>query len=224
MRGRQLELDFESAIAQALADPGVAQPIMLWDSLQPSLALMDHASQLKIASQMFSDIAEVVHQRSRVLLEDWEDRYNTLGPVPGDDFLAELVQETMFLDVSELVRQPKGRRRVVPDVSAEEFFAEVADEEALLKELGVEEPEPEPEAVFAVIEEEDVQGWVDAIARVLDKAGGKVSLQKLKKILNLSYGRLWLGLLLGGFKLESSESSFYSTRIAVSCGALRATV
>lgn len=54
----------------------------------------------------------------------------------------------------------------------------------------------------------------DAIAKQLDKAGGVVSLRKLMKALGLSYGRLWLGLLLGGFELEQ-PGEFYSCNILV---------
>ena len=35
-----------------------------------------------------------------------------------------------------------------------------------------------------------------------------MSLQKLQKVLKLTYGRLWLGLLLGGFALESQGDRF----------------
>ncbi|PZD70479.1 hypothetical protein C1752_12050 [Acaryochloris thomasi RCC1774] len=45
-----------------------------------------------------------------------------------------------------------------------------------------------------------------------------MNLQKLKKVLKLSYGRLWLGLLLGGFVLESSCDRFYGGRVMVGLG------
>ena len=69
-----------------------------------------------------------------------------------------------------------------------------------------------------MIEEESVSDWVDEIAQQLDKAGGKLSLQKLKKGLKLSYRRLWLGLLLRGFELESQGDRFYGGQIVVGMG------
>ena len=184
MRGRQLELDFESAIAEALADPVVARPVELWDSLQPSLTSLDHASQLKMAGQLFSDVAEVIHQRSMLLIEDWQDRNNTEGPIPDEDFLSGLVQETMFLDVSELVRQPKGRKPPIKSDDGIESCVAIVEKEVLLQELELQEAED----VLAVVEEEDVRAWVDAIAQRLQAKGGSDSLVALQQHLKLSWG------------------------------------
>ncbi|PZD70657.1 hypothetical protein C1752_10378 [Acaryochloris thomasi RCC1774] len=57
--------------------------------------------------------------------------------------------------------------------------------------------------------------WVDAIRAYLDDDVQQVSLVELQEGLGLSLGRLWLGLLFGGFCLESQGDRFYGGRIEV---------
>ncbi|MGR3278787.1 hypothetical protein ACSYAD_27325, partial [Acaryochloris marina NIES-2412] len=56
------------------------------------------------------DMAEVCFQRAELMIQGWEERYNSEGPVLDEDFLAGMIQQTMFLDVSDLCRQPKSRK------------------------------------------------------------------------------------------------------------------
>ncbi|MGF1603910.1 MAG: hypothetical protein ACFCU8_18205 [Thermosynechococcaceae cyanobacterium] len=93
----------------------------------------------------------------------------------------------------------------------------IVEKEVLLKELELQETAD----VLQVIEEENVAGWVDAIAQQLGQ--GSMALLDLQRHLKLSWGRVWLGLLLGGFVLESEcdgrrpvgDYRFYDGRILV---------
>jgi hypothetical protein len=49
MKPIQLELDFRSAIAQALAEPEVADLRQLWRSLEPELLGLTQKEQLQVA-------------------------------------------------------------------------------------------------------------------------------------------------------------------------------
>ena len=112
-------------------------------------------------------MAEICLQRAELLIQDWEDRHNTQGPVMDVDFLAGMVQETMFLDVSDLFRQPKSRKRhkgftrklvesVVGEVSKKsvlEFVGELESGEAV---------------ALKVSHVEDVSAWVSAIREFLE--------------------------------------------------------
>jgi hypothetical protein len=110
MKAIHLELDFRSAIAQALAEPEVADLRSLWRSLEPELLGLTDKEQLQMAGQALCDLAEVCQRRAELMWDEWVDRHNSEGPIPDEDFLAGLVQKSMFLDISSLVKQPKSRR------------------------------------------------------------------------------------------------------------------
>ena len=87
-----------------------------------------------------------------------EDRHKTKGPIPDDDFLAELVEKTMFLYVSELVRQSKSRKKVFAgnEDLGDSVVEEVTKETALLL-AGVEEELEEPMPVALLEHDEDTR-------------------------------------------------------------------
>lgn len=68
--------------------------------------------------------------------------------------------------------------------------------------------------MLQVIEEESVLDWVDAIWQVL-RNHENLTLYELMKILRLSIGKVWLGLLLGGFQLQQ-QGEFYRGEILLS--------
>lgn len=55
----------------------------------------------------------------------------------------------------------------------------------------------------------------DAIAIVLEAEGGAVSFSQLLQYVGLSGGRVFLGLLLGGFRLRQQGGSFYGGGLMV---------
>ena len=70
MKPIQLELDFQSAIAQALAEPEVADLRMLWRSLEPELLGLTEKEQLQVAGQAICDLAEVSKRRAEMMWVD----------------------------------------------------------------------------------------------------------------------------------------------------------
>lgn len=207
----QLELNFQEQLHLAQSSPETAN----WEKLSTAFTTaLDHippSQQLAFAGDAIAGLADVVALQA----EAWSEVLKTPseeGPVLSGDALIGLVRQSMRLDLSGLVAQRASTtRRTFP--KAEEFFAEVGDQETLLKALGVEEPEPEQ--ALEVIEEEDVAAWVDEIATVLEQEGGQMGLGKLLQLLSLSEGMVFLGLLLGGFELESQSDRFYEGRIVV---------
>ena len=97
MTAIQLELNFKSAIAHALTEPEVADLRQLWDSFEPELVGLSQKEQLELAGQALCDLAEVCQRQAELMWSEWQDSHNTEGPIPDDDFLAGLVQKTMFL-------------------------------------------------------------------------------------------------------------------------------
>ena len=106
---QQLDLDFASTLASALDEPEQADISLMCASLEQHLQGRSPHEQLRVAGDAIKDMAEVCFQRAELMIQGWEDRYNSEGPVMDEDFLAGMVQQTMFLDVSDLCRQPKSR-------------------------------------------------------------------------------------------------------------------
>lgn len=103
-------------------------------SLEPELLGLLQKKQLQMVGQALCDLAVVCQRRDEMMWDEWGDRLNTEGPIPDEDFLAGLVQKSMFLDISGLVRQPKSRRGGVASVEDEgdSVAEEVTKERGLL--------------------------------------------------------------------------------------------
>lgn len=211
----QLELDLFNQLEVAKLDPENS-PLALFRPSLDSIADLDHlpaARHLAIAGDAFVQLSEFFELKAQSMEQSWKSNGNAEGPVLNFD--DGLTRRFMNCD-DDLTLEPEPiTRRTFPKDNP--FFDNVPDSEALMEVLGVHEAGEDPriETVFSVIEEEDVGAWVDAISQQLEKAGGEVSLQKLRRMLKLSYGRLWLGILLGGFALES-HGNFYGQAILVS--------
>jgi hypothetical protein len=210
MNAIQLELDFRSAIALALAEPEDADLRQLWRSLEPQLAGLSQKEQLQVAGQALCDLAEVCQRRAELMWAEWQDAHNTDGPIPDEDFLAGLVQKTMFLDISELVKQPKSRRGSVGiEDGGESVVEEVTKEVALL--LAGAEAEAELEDAIAGLEyDEDIAAWTDAIRRWIES--GSVESVRISEVIdatNLSTGKVWIAGLLSDLELRQTKD-FYS--------------
>jgi hypothetical protein len=205
MNAVQPELDFRSAIALALAEPEAADLRQLWRSLEPKLRGLSQKEQLSVAGQALCDLAEVCQRRAELMWVEWQDRHNTEGPIPDEDFLSGLVQKTMFLDISELVKQPKPRRvdgRV--EEEGESVVEEVTKEQALLL-AGAEdmlEIDVEQEIRHQGYDE-DIAAWAEAVGGWLNRqVADEVTFAELLKGTGLSLVKVWLALILGNFDLR----------------------
>lgn len=212
----QLELDFASTLASALDEPEQADVLQLWDGMLPELQALSQHERLQVAGEMALGIAEVFSQRAELLIQDWEDRHNTQGPVMDEDFLAGMVQETMFLDISDLCRQPKSRKRHqgFTGKPVESVVGEVSKDTVL---EFIDELESGEDVALKVSHEEDVSAWVNAIQEYLEKTSGAVKFVALVNELQLPVVAIWIGLLLGGFRIEQT-GEFYGRSILIGDG------
>jgi hypothetical protein len=218
MKAIQLELDFRSAIALALAEPEVADLRQLCRSLEPELLGLTQKEQLQMAGQALCDLAEVCQRRAELMWDEWVDRHNTDGPIPDEDFLAGLVQKTMHLDISSLVKQPKSRKKDVASVEdeAESLVEEVSKEQALL----LAGAELEPAVLMDGLEyDEDIAAWAKAIALWMHQQKlERVGFMELLDGVGFPVVKGWLAVLLDeGFAMDRLQNSdFYrSTGILV---------
>jgi hypothetical protein len=216
MNAIQLELDFRSAIALALAEPEDADLRQLWRSLESQLMGLSQKEQLQVAGQALCDLAEVCQRRAESMWAEWQDAHNTEGPIPDEDFLAGLVQKTMFLDISELVKQPKSRRAAGSVVDEGESVVEEVTKEVALLLAGVkDEVEPE-EAMELQGYDENIAVWSDAIREWMQRQqAGEAGFAELRQGVGLSVVKVWLALLLGGFRLRQSGGFYEGVAIAL---------
>ena len=211
MKAIQLELDFRSAIALALAEPEVADLRQLWRSLEPELLGLTQKEQLSVAGQALCDLAQVCQRRADLMWDEWVDQHNTDGPIPDEDFLAGLVQKSMFLDISGLVKQPKSRRGAIASVEneGESVVEEVTKETALL----LAGAELEPVALMDELEyDENVGAWANAIALWMQQQKlERVGFVELLDGVGYPVVKGWLAVLLEeGFAMDRLEGSeFY---------------
>lgn len=211
----QLELDFRSAIAQALAEPEAADLRQLWRSLEPELAGLSQKEQLSVAGQALCDLAEVCQRRAELMWGEWVDRHNTDGPIPDEDFLSGLVQKTMFLDISELVRQPKSRKAAGSMVDEGEPVVEEVTKEVALLLAGVEEEE-EPLSVTVLEHDENIVAWAEAVRGWMQRQGlESAAITQLQQGTGLSVVKLWLAALLGGLVLVQRGGFYEREGVAI---------
>ncbi|NJN39555.1 MAG: hypothetical protein HC790_14155 [Acaryochloridaceae cyanobacterium CSU_3_4] len=206
---QQLKLDFASALASALEEPEQADIAWMCASLDQYLQGRSHHEQLQVAGDAIRDIAEVCYQRAEMLIQDWQNRHNTEGPVLDEDFLAGMVQETMFLDVSELCRQPKSRKRYqgFAGQPVESVVGEVSKAE-VLEFVDQVEAQTSAEVALGASHEENVGGWVSAMAYLQSTKADSVSIRELSKAIQLSPIQVWIAGLLG-FRLRQTKD-FYN--------------
>jgi hypothetical protein len=211
----RLELNLKAAVGAAMADLIAADLRALWTTLEPMLTALPDAEQLRMGGMAIAELAEICQLKAERMLANWEEQQNEVGPAMAEDLLAGLVQRTMYLELSDLIRQPQPRRRLKSQQSKVAIIPK-ADLLALLgaQELAESETCRHAEAL-AVAHQENLSVWVGAVANwmraaTFDKTCDAVPLSELQRSLNMPLIELWLALLLGGYELES-RGGFYET-------------
>ena len=196
-----------------MADLIAADLRALWTALEPMLSALPDAEQLRIGGMAIAELAGICQLRAERMLATWEEQQNETGPAMAEDLLAGLVQRTMYLEISDLIRQPQPCGRFKSQRSRAEIV-EKADLLALLTAQERAEPDQSSHAALAVAHQENLSAWVEAVADWMRaatlEATKAVSLSDLQQSLNMPLIELWLALLLGGYRLES-RGGFYET-------------
>ncbi|NJM68524.1 MAG: hypothetical protein HC851_24105 [Acaryochloris sp. RU_4_1] len=210
----QLELNFKQQIQQAQSSPQDVDWQQLCLAFDAAIARTPLSQQLALAADALCEMAEVFALRAEAWFE--ELRYTPEDePVLVDDVFADLVRQSMNLDLGGLVAEPELYVRSPSAKSDVEGGSLVAyrDKEEVLAELESKIQDGEAVALRAS-HEERVSAWVGAIAAYLERAEGAVSFSELLAGLGLPWVVVWLGILLGGFQVRQ-DGGFYEERIWV---------
>lgn len=213
----QLEMDVMATVKEASVDPITADLKQLWLAIEPILEQLPEIDRLRVAGEAIARLAEVCHLKAEKIFADWQECHNDEGPVITDDLLAGLVQRTMYLDISDLIRQQTStRKRRTPKPAKEGTVVGIVDKEKLLAVVEAEDAKTAKQVV-AIAHNENVAEWIAAIAQWMShQTEQSVALLDLQRSLQMPLIEVWLALLLGGFGLESRGSFYDSDQIWVS--------
>lgn len=240
----QLEQRFSMVVREALDelsqgknDSDAIKLKLLWQQVEPSLTLLSDTDQLRLAGQMIIQLSDLCHAKAERWLTDWQEQYNETGPVMDDDLLAGLVQKTMYLDLSDLIRSKPQPQRAKPQSGS---VAGAIDKKKLLNALDtIEAEESAKHKALAVAHDEDVSAWIETIDQWLNQArvGDQFSTNQPcidQSCLDRPYTvwfsdlcvalrqedsrmtpvKIFLALLLGGYPLEQ-PNGFYNSDILI---------
>lgn len=205
---RQLELALNLDVEDGFDEPEQINLPELVKQFDDMLAALPEKEQLRLGGTYLDRLSQLYHVRAMMLLDDWEEEYNSDGPRFDDDLLLGLIKEHQTVDVSEFV---KSDRRFHPPKE----FGPLDDDDSVFVALETaeaialaEEDWEERERGVDLSHDEDITRWVDVVREALQLIPERILLIELHERISLTWVELLLALLLGGFELEQ-EGHFY---------------
>uniref|UniRef100_A0A832H4E2 Uncharacterized protein n=1 Tax=Oscillatoriales cyanobacterium SpSt-402 TaxID=2282168 RepID=A0A832H4E2_9CYAN len=211
MQGTQLELNLQ----QALADPPTADLKQLWWVLEEVLQPLPEQQQLQIAGEAIAQIVEVVCGRAQQILNGLEYSQHPFTEAPqieiclSREFLEPFIRQSVSLNLDQLLAPPTSRQR---EKGIQSVVGE-CNKEALLLMLDEEQAKQQALAVAHV---EAVEDWSTRLREFFMQTDKPALLNELVQDLQMDWVEIWLGLLLGDFKLEQ-QGEFYDPK-TILCG------
>ncbi len=218
MQPKQLELALWEQLRLAQQVPETSNVGAMLDAVEATTAQLPDAAQLRLAGEALLQVATLCAARAELLLTEWEETYR--DPIVAQGFFADIVRQTMAVDLSDLMAPapPRQRRTKATGQAAGSIVAPVdkAAALALVDQLEAEATAAvQQQQVIAIAPDEDVSRWTAAITHWLQVAPERTaSLAVLCCGLERPWVEVWLGVLLGGFELEQ-QGEFYQAPIWV---------
>jgi hypothetical protein len=220
MKVKQLELDLWDVLSTARQTPEDANLPMVFKLLDLTLVDLDTRSQLRIAGEAVCQIADLFCDRSSFLFEELHSRAANGEPIMADDAFDRYVRQSMVVDFDQFIEPLQSLPRKISEQreSGNSIVGEI-DKEVLIQALEQESllsVEEEFERAISTAHAENVSAWIEAIAYCIANNSSPIRLLDLQKALKLPIVEIWLGLLLGDFKLEQRGSFYDSNEIWIS--------
>ena len=214
MKVKQLELDLWDVISTARQTPEDANFSMVFKLLDLTLVNLDTRSQLRIAGEAVCQIADLFCDRSNFLFEELHSRAVKGEPIMADDAFDRYVRQSMVVDFEQFIEPLQSLpRKISEQRKSDNSIVGEIDKEVLIQALEQESllsVKEEFERAISTAHAEDVSSWIDAISHCVANNFSPMRLVELKAALQLPMVEIWLGLLLGDFKLEQ-RGEFYCT-------------
>jgi hypothetical protein len=220
MKVKQLELNLWDVLSTARQTPEDANLPMMFKLLDLTLVDLDTRSQLRIAGEAVCQIADLFCDRSNFLFEELHSRAVKGEPIMADDAFDRYVRQSMAVDFDQFIEPLQSLPRKIPELTkhGNSIVAEI-DKEVLIQALEQESLlgfEEKFEQAISTAHTENVSSWVETIALCIANNFSPMRLIDVQAALPLPIVEIWLGLLLGDFKLEQRGSFYDSNEIWIS--------
>ncbi|MCY7272697.1 MAG: hypothetical protein LH702_02850 [Phormidesmis sp. CAN_BIN44] len=172
--------------------------------------------QLRCAGEALLQVAELCEMHAQLLITEWEETYR--DPIVEQGFFADVVRQTMTVDLSDLMEPAPSRHPQVKSTSKPTGSIATPVEKSAVLEL-VEHLEAEAETqnqqVLGSSHDENVSHWIAMIVQSFQNTPAvPLSFAELCQRTELAGIEVLLGVLLGGFELEQ-RGQFYQSAIWV---------
>ena len=209
MTATQLQLNLWEQLEQAQASPEATDWQQLCLAFDEAIDLTPEGLRLATAADAIDQMANVLLARAMAWAEDWNRKPGD-GPVLDEDLFAELVCQSFSLDLSGLVDEPELYVRSASEKSHEDAesvveYREKTEVLAKLESLVGEDAEDVEQLEY----DENIAAWAEAVRGwMLGQQPEEVAFAELREGVGLSVVKVWLALLLGGFRLRQA-GGFY---------------
>jgi len=202
MNYHKLELPLWSHLRSCRLFPESVDLVAMLDRAEVEISQLPKKVQMQVAGEAILQLAQLYSLRSEVLLDNWENAY--CDPQVRSDFFADIVRQTMAVDLSDFMEpNPPRKRRAKSTIKARDSVIGVVDKSAVLAmveqleanassdDSSLSDPERLRQAL-SVAHNEDVFTWCDAIAHWMQQhQGHKVSLWQLQQSLDMTLVEVW---------------------------------
>ena len=192
----------------------VQDGVVILDAALEDLSQMPLSVQLSIAAQAIDQLAGLYQRKAEELLFGWENQ-TAIGATLSADWSAGLVRQPVAFDLSAVVepvaetppRQAKCNPAVDPEAS---IAAPISKENAIAFVDAIAEGDADLQSQLAALAgDESPAQWQAAIDRCFKefKRSTTLTFTQLRQQTRLAPVELWLGLLLGGYRLSQASQS-----------------
>ncbi len=220
MKVKQLELDLWDVLSTARQTPEDANLPMVFQLLDLTLVDLDTRSQLRVAGEAVCQIADLFCDRSSFLFEKLHSRTVNGEPIMAEDAFDRYVRQSMVVDFDQFVEPLQSLSRRIPEQAKNgNSIVREIDKEVLMQSLEQQSLlslEEEFERAISTAHIENVSAWIEAIACCIKDNSSPMRLMDLQKVVKLPMIEIWLGVLLGDFKLQQRGDFYDANEIWIS--------
>lgn len=211
----QLELSLWNVLRSAAEDPTNAELSTIWQALDGALLDLPIVAQLEMSSRAIVQMVDIFQVQAGLIFELLDVTATMDGPTMASDAFDRYVRQSMEIDFDDYIEpieplEPKPRS---PRSLEDEFYSHVqsVDKTVLIESLHEEIVASDSavrELVMSVAHGEDVLEWLELIRSQLLQVNGAIEFRHLLTQIKLQWVELWLGLLLGGYRLSRNSELF----------------
>ncbi len=194
-------------VNQGIEEPLETNVMALVEQFDQLLQDSPEQEWLALGGLYLSYLCELHYSRAMALLDDWEEQYNSSGPIFSDDLLQGLVKESQTIDVSAFV---KPETHLYPARISEEEPDEICVELNVAEAIALAEQDLS-KVTPGLSHDEDVGRWVEVLKVYFLESPEAARVEALPEKTGLQWVEVLLGLLLGGFELWQEEGEFYKS-------------